>query len=342
MSDDNFKITIDDVAKKAGVSKTTISRFLNGRYEYMSDATRENIEKVIEELNYRPNNLARSLKSNKSRLIGVLVSDISNHFSSILVKGIGDVCKENGYNLIIASTDNDPLKEREYILSLLDNSVDGLIINTAGGNDDFLIRLSKKGLPIVLADRSIKNTVFDTVVVNNYEVTTELILHLISNGYSKIGFFTGKIGNISTRTERKQAFIDVCKKYLKKDECNLIFEIDNHLNSIEEKLKAMINSNKGARPAVFAVNGMVLLNVLQVINKLNLKIPEDIAVCGYDDWGWASLIPPGITTISQPSYEVGVESAKRLMSRINKNIEDKPQKLILNATLVIRGSTKSY
>jgi transcriptional regulator, LacI family len=88
MSNDNFKITIDYVAKKAGVSKTTISRFLNGRYEYMSDATRENIKKVIEELNYRPNNLARSLKLNRSNLIGVLVSDIGNHFSSILVKGI--------------------------------------------------------------------------------------------------------------------------------------------------------------------------------------------------------------------------------------------------------------
>ncbi|MGF7400656.1 LacI family DNA-binding transcriptional regulator [Thermoanaerobacterium thermosaccharolyticum] len=169
MSNDNFKITIDYVAKKAGVSKTTISRFLNGRYEYMSDATRENIKKVIEELNYRPNNLARSLKLNRSNLIGVLVSDIGNHFSSILVKGIEKVLKENGYNLIIASTDNDATKEREYILSLLDNNVDGLIINTAGGNDDFLIRLSKKGLPIVLADRSIKDTVFDTVVVNRYE-----------------------------------------------------------------------------------------------------------------------------------------------------------------------------
>lgn len=341
MSNDNFKITIDYVAKKAGVSKTTISRFLNGRYEYMSDATRENIKKVIEELNYRPNNLARSLKLNRSNLIGVLVSDIGNHFSSILVKGIEKVLKENRYNLIIASTDNDATKEREYILSLLDNNVDGLIINTAGGNDDFLIRLSKKGLPIVLADRSIKDTVFDTVVVNNYEVTSELILHLIENGYNKIGFFTEKIGDISTRTERKQAFIDVCREYHIK-ESNLIFEVDDDLSKIEEKIKSMLGNGRGCKTALFAVNGVVLLNVLQVVNKLNLKIPDDIAVCGYDDWGWASLIPPGITTISQPSYEVGEESAKRLIARINGGDEIKPQKLVLRAELVVRGSTRSH
>ncbi|AGB20099.1 LacI family DNA-binding transcriptional regulator [Thermoanaerobacterium thermosaccharolyticum] len=341
MSTDNFKITIDYVAKRAGVSKTTISRFLNGRFEYMSDATRENIKKVIDELNYRPNNLARSLKLNRSNLIGVLVSDIGNHFSSILVKGIEKVCKENGYNLIIASTDNDSLKEREYILSLLDNNVDGLIVNTAGGNDDFLMDLSKKGLPIVLADRSIKDTVFDTVVVNNYEVTSELILHLIKNGYNRIGFFTEKIGDISTRTERKQAFLDVCREYRINDS-NLIFEVDDDLSKIEENIVSMMEDGRKSRTAVFAVNGVVLLDVLKVIDKLKLKIPDDVAVCGYDDWGWASLIPPGITTISQPTYEVGVESAKRLLNRIRGGDEIKPKKLVLKAELVVRGSTRSH
>ncbi|WP_434642409.1 LacI family DNA-binding transcriptional regulator [Thermoanaerobacterium thermosaccharolyticum] len=341
MSNDNFKITIDYVAKKAGVSKTTISRFLNGRYEYMSDATKENIKKVIDELNYRPNNLARSLKLNRSNLIGVLVSDIGNHFSSILVKGIERVLKENGYNLIIASTDNDATKEREYILSLLDNNVDGLVINTAGGNDEFLIGLFKKGLPVVLADRSIKNTVFDTVVVNNYEVTSELVLHLIKNGYERIGFFTERIGDISTRTERKQAFLDVCKKY-GIDNNNLIFEVDDDLSKIEENIVSMIKDCRKCRTALFAVNGVVLLNVLQVVNKLNLKIPDDVAVCGYDDWGWASLIPPGITTISQPTYEVGVESAKMLINRISSGDEIEPKKVVLKAELVIRGSTRSH
>ncbi|AEF18152.1 transcriptional regulator, LacI family [Thermoanaerobacterium xylanolyticum LX-11] len=341
MSNDNFKITIDYVAKKAGVSKTTISRFLNGRFEYMSDATRENIKKVIEELNYRPNNLARSLKLNRSNLIGVLVSDIGNHFSSILVKGIEKVLKEKGYNLIIASTDNNATKEREYILSLLDNNVDGLVINTAGGNDEFLIGLSKKGLPVVLADRSIKDTVFDTVVVNNYEVTSELILHLIKNGYERIGFFTERIGDISTRTERKQAFTDVSKKY-GIDNNNLIFEVDDDLNKIEENIVLMMRDYKKCRTALFAVNGVVLLNVLQVVNKMNLKVPDDVAVCGYDDWGWASLIPPGITTISQPTYEVGVESAKMLINRISRGDEIEPKKVVLKAELVIRGSTRSH
>lgn len=341
MSNDNFKITIDYVAKKAGVSKTTISRFLNGRFEYMSDATRENIKKVIDELNYRPNNLARSLKLNRSNLIGVLVSDIGNHFSSILVKGIEKVLKENGYNLMIASTDNDATKEREYILSFLDNNVDGLIINTAGGNDEFLVELSKKDLPVVLADRSIKDMVFDTVVVNNYEVTSELVLHLIKNGYERIGFFTERIGDISTRTERKQAFTDVCEKY-GVDSHDMVFEIDDDLSQIEEKIKSILEKMGVYKTALFAVNGVVLLNLLNVLHRLELRIPHDLAVCGYDDWGWASLIPPGITTISQPTYEVGVESAKMLINRIKSDDVVKPRKVVLKAELVIRGSTRSH
>lgn len=340
MNSNKFNVTIDYVAQKAGVSKTTISRYINGHYEYMSQETRERIQKVIKELDYRPNKLARSLKSNKSHLIGALVADISNPFSSILVRGIGDVCKDSGYNVIIANTDNDPKKEKEYILSLIDQRVEGLIINTTGENDDFLLEVANTGIPIVLADRSIKNFTFDTIVINNYEMTSELIEHLIKNGFKKIAFFSEEIKNISTRFERKRAFIDTCFKYLNKDVNDMIFIIDTkNENSIVKSLEMLLEKKERDNIAVFAVNGVALLSVLQGINKLNLRIPYDIGVCGYDDWGWASLIPPGITTISQPSYYVGIESAKHLMLRINQKRNSKPKLITLPANLVIRGST---
>ncbi|HHW56148.1 LacI family DNA-binding transcriptional regulator [Thermoanaerobacter thermohydrosulfuricus] len=335
-----FSITIDYVAQKAGVSKTTISRYINGHYEYMSSETRERIKKVIEELDYRPNKLARSLKSNKSHLIGVLVADISNPFSSILVRGIGDVCKQHDYNIIIANTDNDPKKEKEYILSMIDQRVEGLIINTTGEIDEFLLEVGNNGMPIVLADRSIKTFKFDTVVVNNYEVTSELIKHLIDNGFMKIGFFTEEIKNISTRLERKRAFLDTCLKYLNRDVNDMIIVIDTEREtSVIEGLRQLLEKSEKEKVAAFGVNGVVLLSLLQGISKLNLKIPQDIGVCGYDDWGWAALIPPGITTISQPSYQVGVESAKRLISRIKQKRNSKPKLITLSANLVIRGST---
>ena len=333
-------ITIDYVAQKAGVSKTTISRYINGHYEYMSNETRERIKKVIKDLDYRPNKLARSLKSNKSHLIGVLVADISNPFSSILVRGIGDVCKQHDYNIVIANTDNDPKKEKEYILSMIDQRVEGLIINTTGEIDEILLDVGNNGMPIVLADRSIKTFKFDTVVVNNYEVTSELIKHLIDNGFMKIGFFTEEIKNISTRLERKRAFLDTCLKYSNSDANDMIIVIDTQKEtSVIEGLRQLLKKSEKEKVAAFGVNGVVLLSLLQGISKLNLKIPQDIGVCGYDDWGWAALIPPGITTISQPSYQVGVESAKRLISRIKQKRDSKPKLITLSADLVIRGST---
>jgi len=152
-SANKINTTINEVAAKAKVSKTTISRYLNGKYEYMSVETKERIEKVIEELNYRPSNIARSLKAKNSGVIGCIIADIGSPFSSIVVKGINYVCNKEGYRVLFANTDNDPENEIKSIESLIDSKVDGLIINTTGHNDEYLINLRQNGLNIVLADR---------------------------------------------------------------------------------------------------------------------------------------------------------------------------------------------
>lgn len=332
--------TISAVAKECGVSKTTISRYINGKYEYMSDETRKRIQSTIEKLEYRPNNLARSLKSKKSGLIGVLVADITNPFSSILVKGIGDICKEKNYQVIIANTDNDPKKEREYLQSLMDNRVEGFIINTTGRNNEFLAEIGAQGVPIVLADRLSKELKFDTVVSNNYEITYETIKYLIDQGYKRIAFFSEEIGNMSSRTLRRDAFLDSCKNFLKIDSSSCIYEIDvKEETTIINSLNEFMTKYKDESKALFAVNGVTLLNLIKAVSKLNIKMPNELGVCGYDDWGWASLIPPGITVISQPSYEVGVKSAESIISRITNKTKGKPKFIELSSKLIKRGST---
>ena len=335
----NTKVTIDEVAKLCNVSKTTISRCLNGHFEYMSQETKDKIEETIKKLNYRPNNLARSLKSNKSGLIGAVIADITSPFSSILVKGIGDVCQKNGYQVIIANTDNDAAKEKDYIRSLIDNRVEGIIINSTGKNNGYLIELKEQGLPIVLADRSMNEPIFDTVTSDNYSMTVKTIKYLIDSGFNKIAFFSEQIGENSARYIRHKAFLDACSSYLNIDASKYVYIINSSDNeSVSNSLKNFIENNSDNHKAIFAVNGVVLLSVLQNIIKLNYNIPKDTAVCGYDNWGWASLIPPGITVISQPSYDVGVEAAKMLISRIN-NKNKKPAMLELPSTLTKRGST---
>lgn len=333
-------VTIEQVAKAAGVSKTTISRYINGKYEYMSYETRQKIKNIIEELNYRPNNIARTLKSNKSGFIGAIIADITSQFSSILLKGISDVCKEKGYQVIIANTDNDPVKEIEYVKSLMDNRVEGFVINTTGYNNDYLTEINNSGIPIVLADRIMDELKLDTVTTDDYDITFNTIKFLVNQGYKHIAFFTQPVDKISSRKIRKKAYLDAVKKFFNIDGNEFVYTISTTDNSrCLDGLNDFYKRFKDEPKALFAVNGVTLLNVLHCINECNYNIPEDFGVCGYDDWGWASLIPPGITVISQQSYEVGAESAKRLIKRISSKSNAKPRYKELPARLIIRGST---
>lgn len=332
------KPTIDQVARLAEVSKTTVSRYLNGRFEFMSGDTRKRIQTVIEELDYRPNNLARGLKSNRSGLIGVLVADISSPFSSILVKGVGDTCKDRGYQTIIANTDNDPEKERQYIRSLIDNRVEGLIVNITGKNDEFLLQLKDEGVPIVLADRPMATLSLDTVTSNNAEMAYGTVKHLYEEGFQRIAFVTQEISGVRTRHIRYHAFLQACKDLFHVDGQSWVHVIDpSDIGSLAANLKRFLDADNGP-VAAFAVNGVTLLSLLKAIRELGLVMPDDLGVAGYDDWEWASLIPPGITTISQPSYNVGVEAAKRLLQRI-KGDSSKPKLMELPSELIIRGSS---
>lgn len=338
------KPTIGEVAHLARVSKTTVSRYLNGRFEFMSSETRKRIQAVIEQLDYRPNNFARSLKSNRSGLIGVIVADITSPFSSILVKGIGDQCKKSGLQMIIANTDNDPAKERDSIQALMDNRIEGLIVNTTGKNNEYLIDLGEQGIPIVLADRAMKELQsgppqFDTVTSNNFAMTYDTMKHLHEQGFRRVAFFTQEIGRILTRLTRRLAFLQASADFLGCDGSDFVYLVDaSDLESVKRSISRFLGEGPGPR-AVFAVNGVTLLSVIQSVSELKLRIPADIGLCGYDDWGWASIIPPGITVISQPSYKVGVEAAARLILRIQSERPPKPKVIELPSKLIIRGST---
>lgn len=336
------RATIKDVAELAQVSKTTISRYLNGQYEYMSAETKLRIEEVIKELKYRPSNIARRLKSEKTGLIGCIIADIGNPFSSIVVKGINDVCKSMGYDVLFANTDNNPESEKDSIRSLIDNKVDGLIVNTTGKIDDYLIELDNGGLKMVLADRCLGTyNKIDTVTSDNYRATYKCIEILFEKGYKKIAFFTQDLEGNSSRYIRHDAYKDAVKELYKADGWDLTYFIDEaNIEVCEKNLKDFKEKCNGEPGVIFTVNGVTLLNVLHGMKNSNIRIKEDLGVCGYDDWGWASLIEPGITTITQNSYECGVRSAKLLIDRINKEEVSIPKFIEIPTEIVLRGSTE--
>jgi len=338
MQQDN--VTIDIVSQKAGVSKTTISRYLNGKYEHMSEKTKNRIQKIIAELNYRPNAIARSLKSQKTGLIGVIVSDIGNPVMISLVKGIIDHCTQEGYQVVTASSDEKTSKEQEYILSMVDRQVEGMIVNIVDYNEYSLLEeLQAKGTKIVLADRVINKPLLDTVTTDNYNMSKIAVQALYELGYEVVGFFSSDLRRSNVRLARYDAFINQSANYVQDPtELTYVFTDDSE-ESYKKALSDFMEKHNGKRAAIFASTPMSLLSLLGAAHDLKLRTPEDFGVLGYDNLHWTRLIGGGISVIDQPFYEVGIESAKLLINRIRRESDEPPVHMELRSKLVLRNST---
>ena len=331
------RVTIVDVADAAGVSKTTISRYINGKYEYMSDESRERIAEVIEKLGYRPNNLARSLKSQHSHMLGVIVADLASSFAPLMLKGISDCSERYGYRVMIANTDNDYAKEREYIMSMADQRVDGIILNTTGHNGAFLQQVHEEtGIPFVLADRMQRTLAFDTVRSADGAGLRDALLYLKEAGYEDVGFFVQQLRYSSTRIYRSKAVREAYPDLFGSEAeiCSLKEDVPDG-----EIVRDFLERHKGRRAAVLTVNGVVTLRLVRAMRLLGKRFPEDCGICSFDDWDWMSLIDGGLTAVSQQTYRLGRECVKRMMYRLHKN-KHAPAKLIeLPCELIVRHST---
>ena len=331
------KVTIIDVAQAAGVSKTTISRYINGKFEFMSDESRERIAKVIDELGYRPNNLARGLKSKETKVIGVIVADITSPFSPILLKGISDSCERYGYRMLIANTDDDASKERDYILSMIDERVDGIIINTTGENEEFMTKMyNDSGTPFILDDRMARDLVFDTVRAADGAAMYRALHHLHDTGYEHVGFFVEKLKSSSTRVHRYEVFHKAYPEIF--GEGALFYKLDASVPDVSE-LQRFVAETEDSKRAIMTVNGVVTMRLMKAMWQLGLHAPEDMGICSFDDWDWMSLVDGGLTAVAQPTYRVGCECVKRMMYRIHHNKDAMPKMIELPCELIIRNST---
>ncbi|QXJ58176.1 LacI family DNA-binding transcriptional regulator [Enterococcus raffinosus] len=306
------KITIKEVAEEAGVSKTTISRFLNNNYGNMSKETKEKIAEVIERLNYRPSKQAQALKSKHSYLIGVVVADISNLYSSLLLKGIGSILEKSGYQMIIVDAANSVKQEKELLEKLIDQNVEGIILQPSSrqtANYDFI---TERNIPLLLVDRQTEPEKWSSVMTNNIDSTQEVIEKALAKGYENVVVISEPVQDVSTRELRYET---VKKTMEKAGKGWKLLEVTDE-DQLTESLAPIIADTR--KNLLFASNGRVLMDVLAWLIQHGIKIPEDVGITGFDDWNLTELVGPGITSIEQPSREIGKIAGQYLMDLLIK------------------------
>lgn len=323
--------SIKDVAKAAGVSTATVSRVLANKPPIRPE-TRERVLAAIAQLNYRPNLVARSLRAQKSAKIGLVVSDIRNPFFTAIGRAVEDAAYEQGYSVLMCNTDENPEKEMLYLNLLHDENVSGIIFSpthqfsSQAGDFHF-------DIPTVIIDRLLHNQEADMVLLDNVSAAYELAEHLLANGYRKIA---GLFGDASaTGQERHQGFVSALR-----DHGLTPFSAEFISPRIRSGFSAATTLLQNAdRPdAIFTSNSMLTAGVFQAAREFKIKIPDEVALAGFDVTEWGEFVDPPITVIAQPTEELGRIATELLFQRIAD--PNRPaQTVVLKGSLLKRDSS---
>lgn len=321
--------TINDIAQLVGVSKATVSYYLNGNFKKMSSETRERIRQVIEDTGYEPSKIAQSLVTKDTKTIGVVIADITNPFISSVMKGIHDTCKQEGYSVNFTNSDNDVQIELDNLNRLKQQNVSGIILDSVNPNHPSLSELSNYNT--VMVDRQARQLCIDTVVSDNAISTKEFLTIMQQKGYQDIYFVSFPIEGISTREIRYEGFKDVVT-----DDPNKLLIIDTP--NIADKISNIMAHAPG-KPAFFTMNAPTLLEFMKLVNQLTYRYPQDFGLGSYEDLEWMALLNPNVSCIRQDSYEIGKQAAQRLIDKLQypQKIAT-PQLLEVSSEIILRNS----
>lgn len=327
--------TIRDVAQQAQVSVATVSAVLNGN-KYVSPELAERVRASVTALRYRPNGLARSLKQQKANILGLVISDITNPFFTTLVRAVEDTARVAGYTLLLGNTDEQVAKEEAYVELLRSRQVDGLILVASAGEHAYLPDLLAAGLPVVCVDRSLVALGVDSVLTDNVAGAYQAVSHLVALGHRRIGIVTGLPGVTSTY-QRLAGYRQALAAHGIAPDPALVREGNSRLDGGMARAADLLALPE--RPtALFVTNNLMTIGAMRAIEEAGLRCPEEIALVGFDDFEWASVFRPRLTTVRQPVYEIGKAAARFLIQRIAGKRRGDAVELLLPPTLVVRES----
>lgn len=333
-------VTIYDIAKKANVSAMTVSRVINNTGK-ISEKTRRKVKQVMEELNYVPNHMARSLVTQQTKILYLLITDITNPFYTTLSRGAEDAARQSGYCLLFGNSDESLDKEKEYINTILTTRVDGVLIAPTGDlSFPHLKKLQQHHIPFVLLDREVPGIDCDIVLGDSRDNGRRLVEYLISQGHRRIAMINGS-SNISSARMRKQGYIDGLKlNDLPYDE-KYVHETGFGSTHDWSDIEAWMEQMHPFPTALIAGNNVLAVETIKILKAKGYAIPQDLSVVGFDELGPYSEVDPFLTVISQQAYQFGFIGMQMLIERIqNKDNDSTWKKIVLPSDLIIRRSVK--
>ncbi|WP_159812339.1 LacI family DNA-binding transcriptional regulator [Pseudomonas sp. 18058] len=327
------RVTMLDVAERAGVSKASVSRFIGEDRALLSDAIALRIEQAIAELGYRPNQMARGLKRGRTRLIGMLVADIRNPYSIAVMHGVETACRAHGYSLVVCNTDRDDEQERQHLALLRSYNIEGLIVNTLGHHRDELHELHRE-MPMVLVDRKVDGLDSDMVGLNNPHAVEMALTHLEQRGYQEVLLVTEPYDGTSSRIERVSSFQQQIAQRSKLN--GAVLETSDDLAA---ELQTFLKTSSAGPKALFCANGVAALASTRALKEIGCRLFEDVGLIALDDLDWYPLVGSGITALAQPTEEIGARAFDCLLKRLRGD-DAAVRVLDFAPMLVERGSTR--
>lgn len=336
-------VTIKDIAKTLGLSTSTVSRALRDSYE-ISAETKLKVLEYAQQINYKPNPIALSLKEKKSRTIGVIVCEIANSFFSQVINGIESIANKKGYNVIIAQSLESAERELTDLQFLTSRSVDGIIISLAASTKDFSVlnELKEKGMPLVFFDRIVNEIDTHKIIVDNFMGAYEATKHLIEKGHRKIAAIAGAEG-LSITKERlagyKKALADYTIIDMPKDFIQYCAYGGMNVNEVEDAVNKFLCVTEKPT-AILATSDKLTTGCMRVLNAKAIQIPREIALIGFSNNDLTEMLSPALSVVRQPAYEMGVTAMEILLETIESkrpvtNFETRK----LSTQLIARAST---
>lgn len=336
------KTTIHDIAKDLNITASTVSRALKNNSR-ISEATKKSVLKKAKELNYQPNNIAAALRKGKSNVIGIIIPMADRDFFASVIRGVEEVVNEEGINVVICQSNDQPEKEISNIETLLKSQVDCILISYAKNTTDFshFKDVVDRGVPLILFDRlheSLESLEVDAVVIDDYMGGYKATQHLIQQGCKRIVHFSGP-QHISIYKERKRGYMEALKQNDIPFDKTLILESDLKLQDGKMLAEKFISWPE-LPDAIFSSSDYAAIGAMEILKKNKIKIPEQIAIVGFSNESFTSIVEPSLTTIDQHSKQIGQYSA-RLFLDISKRKDSPhtPTKTVINPDLIIRNSS---